>query len=426
MNKYITIIILSIFISCSLKSQNAEETITNLKSAFAKNDDKLFLENFPKNYNQFVSYFGWNDSLDKPYPLYKESTKYIDKFFNIITKDKNQESLDLLVDISLGGKYQADGVSYLKMNIEKLFIKNPNLSCKLLKNRKSQEIDSFWHFYLDSPQPLTSVPDYLKNLKTNCKEVYFSLEKEIKTIQKENLVSEITTKNKTNKLNLIIDFIPKGYFVLDSLPGYIDNDKFLDKIIILANNQEFKNNESRLFLLLLNNSNKGYSLKMKSPNVIPCIKCAGGTGGEDAYSDLVFQNNILSFSQFKIIDSKIYEINYNFLNIESDFSLNKVTITNSNLTVNSQFKVKITPISKTSLKDFDYHNYETYLRYSVKINDLDGFTNLRKEKNSTSTILEKIKTGEIVKVLDNSTDWWFVESKSGNKGYVFKTKIKLE
>ncbi|MEZ0131173.1 SH3 domain-containing protein [Flavobacterium sp. LBUM151] len=32
----------------------------------------------------------------------------------------------------------------------------------------------------------------------------------------------------------------------------------------------------------------------------------------------------------------------------------------------------------------------------------------------------------MVNVLDNSNDWWFVESKSGKKGYVYKTKIKAE
>lgn len=179
-------------------------------------------------------------------------------------------------------------------------------------------------------------------------------------------------------------------------------------------------------MVLLNNANKGYLLKMKSPNIIPCLKCAGGTGGEESYSNLTFKNNILTFNQLKIIDSKYVEIGYEFLNINNDFTLNKIIVTNSNLTNDSQLKVNINPTNKTPLKSFDYHTYNNYLTYSVKINDLDGYTNLRKDKNSTSRILEKIKTGEIVKVLDNSNDWWLVESKSGKKGYVFKTKINIE
>ncbi|WP_394773624.1 SH3 domain-containing protein [Flavobacterium sp.] len=420
-----TFLIFILLISCNMNAKDNFD-LSKLKKAYLEKNDKEFIQNFPKNFENFKSVFGWNDSLDKAYPLYKDSTKYIDKFFEIISKDKTKKSLTLIVDIGLGGKYQADGVSYFKMNIEKLFIKNSNLSCELLKNRKLEDIDSFWLFYLDSPQPLTSVPDYLKKIKIDCDKVYFSLERQIKLIQKQNLVSEITTENKANKLKLINDFIPKGYIMLDSLSGYINTDKLLDKIIVLADIQEFKNNESRLFMILLNDSKNGYVLNLKNPNIIPCIKCTGGTGGEDSYSDLSYKENTLSFKQMKILDSKIVEIKYEFLNDRSDFKLNNVFITNSNLTEDLEYKVKIIVHDKISLKDFNYNLYGRYLKYYTKINDSDGYTNLREKKSSSSTILEKIKTEESVEVLDNSDDWLLVQSKTGKKGYIYKTKIKSE
>ncbi|MCD0469056.1 SH3 domain-containing protein [Flavobacterium sp. JAS] len=58
-----------------------------------------------------------------------------------------------------------------------------------------------------------------------------------------------------------------------------------------------------------------------------------------------------------------------------------------------------------------------------KINDPNGYTNLRKDKSSTSDIVEKVKSGDRIEVLDNSGNWWYVQTKSGNKGYVYKTKI---
>ncbi|WP_141248139.1 SH3 domain-containing protein, partial [Flavobacterium sp. ACN2] len=61
-----------------------------------------------------------------------------------------------------------------------------------------------------------------------------------------------------------------------------------------------------------------------------------------------------------------------------------------------------------------------------KINDPDGYTNLRKEKNTSSEILQKINTGSEVQVFDNSGDWWLIQTKEGKKGYVYKTKIKEE
>jgi hypothetical protein len=426
MNKYIVLTIFLFLISCSSKSQNTEGSVVGLKKALEKNDETLFLNNFPKNNNQFISYFGWNDSLNKPNPLYKESTEYLDKFFSIISKDKNKKSLSLIIDIGIGGKYQADGVSYFKMNIEKLFILNPDLSCELLKNRSPKDIDSFWHFYLDSPQPLASIPNNFNILKKNCEKVYLSLEKEIKLIQKENLVSEVTNENKSNKLKKIEDYVPKGYMVLDSLSGFINADKFTDKIIILANNQEYKNNEPRVFLLLLNDKNGDYTLKLKSLNIIPCLKCTGETGGEDSYSDFTLKNNILSFTQLKILDTKLIRIEYSFQNRESDFILNEVVITKSDLNGNSELKTRKSMNNKIYLKGFNYNNYANYLKSYGKINDLDGFTNLRREKNSTSTILEKVKTGESVEVLDNSGDWWLIKTKLGNIGYIYKTKATVE
>lgn len=97
-----------------------------------------------------------------------------------------------------------------------------------------------------------------------------------------------------------------------------------------------------------------------------------------------------------------------------------------------------------SFEKNDYYGHED-LRFFVKVfhtaqenndkiseakiyytQDPDGFTNLRKDKNSTSDIIQKIKSGEKIDVLDESGNWWFIQTKSGNKGYVYRTKIKTE
>lgn len=61
-----------------------------------------------------------------------------------------------------------------------------------------------------------------------------------------------------------------------------------------------------------------------------------------------------------------------------------------------------------------------------KISDPDGFANLRNEKNTSSEILQKITTGTKIQILDNSGEWWLVQTINGKKGYVYKTKIKSE
>ena len=412
--------------SCSSKSQNNEGSIAELKKAFAKNDEALFLKNFPKDYPQFVSYFGWNETLDTPYPLYEESTEYIDKFFQIITKENNIESLNHIINIGIEGKYQADAVNYFKMKTEEIFTKNPDIICELLKNRKNNDIDSYWHFYLDSPQPLTNVPSYLNKIKNNCNSIYKSLEKQLTIIQKENLVSEITHENKANKLRNIKDFIPNGYMILDSVSGDFNADKIKDKMIVLADQQEFKNNESRLFLILLRDKNGEYNLKIKNPNVIPCIRCAGGSGGEDSYKDLLFQKDILSFIQLKIDGSNLIETKYEFQNKNNEILLSKVIITKSDLSdENIKTKKNIDNLN-LNIKDFNYNNYQNNFKTVFKINDPDGYTNLRSGKSTSATILQTIKSGSIIEVSNNTGDWWQIITTDGKKGYVHKSKIKSE
>lgn len=58
------------------------------------------------------------------------------------------------------------------------------------------------------------------------------------------------------------------------------------------------------------------------------------------------------------------------------------------------------------------------------IQDPDGFTNLRKEKNSSSEILQKINSRESIEVLDKAGDWFLVKTKEGKEGYVHKSRIK--
>jgi len=58
------------------------------------------------------------------------------------------------------------------------------------------------------------------------------------------------------------------------------------------------------------------------------------------------------------------------------------------------------------------------------IHDSDGYTNLRKDKNTSSEVLEKITSGEQVDVLDQSGDWWLIKTKNGKQGYVHKSRIK--
>lgn len=78
-----------------------------------------------------------------------------------------------------------------------------------------------------------------------------------------------------------------------------------------------------------------------------------------------------------------------------------------------------------TLKDYVKYIYQKNEDNNLYIiNDPDGFTNLRKDKNTASEVLQKIKSGEQIEVLDSSGDWWLIQTKEGKKGYVHKSKVK--
>ena len=60
------------------------------------------------------------------------------------------------------------------------------------------------------------------------------------------------------------------------------------------------------------------------------------------------------------------------------------------------------------------------------IDDPDGFTNLRRSKTTASEIIQKIKSGAQIEVLDDSGDWFSIKTKEGKEGFVHKSKIKSE
>ncbi|MFP3590567.1 SH3 domain-containing protein [Chryseobacterium sp. SIMBA_038] len=106
------------------------------------------------------------------------------------------------------------------------------------------------------------------------------------------------------------------------------------------------------------------------------------------------------------------------------------------------FLVNIFPIlgndlsNKLNSSEKDFYEKKIYSiisKYIIKSNikkafiqDPDGYTNLRKEKNAFSEILQQVKSGEKIEILDNSSDWFLVKTIEGKKGYVHKSRVKSE
>ncbi len=79
-------------------------------------------------------------------------------------------------------------------------------------------------------------------------------------------------------------------------------------------------------------------------------------------------------------------------------------------------------VSKSRINQIDKLLKGSYSKNHIQ--DPDGYTNLRKDKTTTSEVLQKIKSGEHIDVLDNSRDWFLVKTKEGKQGYIFRNRVK--
>lgn len=88
-----------------------------------------------------------------------------------------------------------------------------------------------------------------------------------------------------------------------------------------------------------------------------------------------------------------------------------------NIAEKNYYNLKISPIlNKYIIKKNISFSYNI-------ISDPDGYTNLRKDKSINSEVLQKIKSGEHIQVLDNMGDWFLIKTKEVKKGYVHRSRI---
>lgn len=250
MNKYLVTFLL--LVVHNISAQN-NLNIQQLKEGYNTKNNKIFIDNFPNNFKDFKSTFGWNDKLDKPNVLYSEANDFIKYFFEL--SSNNENCRNRIIKIACQAKWEADAVNYFHMNLVLLVEKDENFD-KMLQILDDKDLNEFWRFYFDI----------------------------------ENLI-----------------YSQKLYTILNA------------------------------------------SMKEKA----------------------MFVFNILK---------------------------------------------------KERSNDSDKHRK----LYKYQIFDKDGYSNLRKYGNSKSDVIEKIENNEIINVLDNSKDWWFIQTNKGLVGFVHKSRIKVK
>lgn len=264
------------------------------------------------------------------------------------------------------------------------------------------------------------------SINSNQKHPYFE---ELLTLNKiiyqDDLTSilSVASKNSDLALDLVVLF------------NYEKNEVLFNSAVKNVQNWDDIEQSSRLSFVFYNNTTNSFKIREKlleSLKLKDSFLYALTTYLADNKDNIIKTNGITPTSVEKAI---AYLLQLGFTGKENvDIQSDKSYLLLNNVYVSH-------PELKDSFQKNKYYGYPSLEKYSKDygllqednqektysiIIDPDGFTNLRKEKNTSSQILQKIKTGEQVEILDSNGDWWLVVSKEGKKGYVHKSRIKSE
>jgi hypothetical protein len=263
----------------------------------------------------------------------------------------------------------------------------------------------------------------------------------INSNQKYPYFEELLTLNKIiyqNDLTSILNVATKNPDLATDLVvlfNYEKNEALFNSAVKNIENWDDIEQNSRLSFVFYNNNTNSFKIREK---LLESLKSKDSflyaltTYFADNKDNIVKTNGI----EHSLIEKAIaYLLQLGFtgkenVDIQSDKSyllLNNVYISHPELKKSFQKNnyYGYTSLEKYS-KDYGLLQEDNQEKKYSTIVDPDGFTNLRKDKNTTAQILQKIKTGEQVEVLDQNGDWWLVVSKEGKKGYIHKSRIKSE
>ncbi|SFI49830.1 SH3 domain-containing protein [Halpernia frigidisoli] len=416
MNRIFLLIIISLLFSCKSPSQennnslNKTEIANNLKESFDKKDEVLFLDNFPKNFEGFKNTFGWNDEKDSSEPFYKEANNYVDYWFSLIQQLKYKKYENQIISISKDGKWEADAVNYFKEKSYN-YIKN-NKKYDLINSLSRKDAESVLFFLFD-PSHSKYDEDFVTNLNKEKQEI-------VKGIFSNNISPQKKRGQFSNYEN------NESYFIKTF---DVNKDGIPDKIV---SNNAYQGNDLFVFL---GDKNKEYNLNLETTNFsedggniiqdIIAIPHSKGLTIKTYFPDRGYfekEYNLVPENNTWILKNTIYKT----MSDNSDTAVKYICDVTQNIDITkSGWTDKINPIPEENDRNKKCRvETATKIKKQSIIKDPDGFTNLRKEKNSTSEILQKINSGEHINVLDISGDWFFVKTKEGKQGYVHKSRIK--
>ena len=147
-----------------------------LKEPEAVQKQQEFLDYFPDNFEDFRKTYGYDSQYSKRDLMYSVSTEHV--YRGLARLDNVSDTLyyTKLINLSIGGKWEADAVSALQETVQKKAMEKPRLLFGLLLQYPQKKIYSFWYFYFNSLHLLEGgIPVVFLQMKSDYLKVYQEL-----------------------------------------------------------------------------------------------------------------------------------------------------------------------------------------------------------------------------------------------------------
>ena len=132
-------------------------------------DLRQFYNHFPKSFSQFYDYYGDSDK-----PLYYTGGAHVQIYRMCSGAIDSMAYVSSLISIGMGGRWDADAVSWMQKLIKDEFTERNRLFCSILEGYKNEEVVSFFIFYMDKLHfKDDDFPVELKALKDTYPSLYY-------------------------------------------------------------------------------------------------------------------------------------------------------------------------------------------------------------------------------------------------------------
>lgn len=137
-----------------------------------------FLDYFPDNFEDFQKTYGYNPKYSKNDPMYDVAEEHVFRGLAQLNKLSDTIYYTRLINLSIGGKWEADAVSALQDLVQKKTEDKPLLLFNLLVRYPREKIYSFWYFYFNSLHPLKGgIPAFLLQMQSEYPIIFQEMQK---------------------------------------------------------------------------------------------------------------------------------------------------------------------------------------------------------------------------------------------------------